>query len=87
MRTTALAGVAAQIDSDPAFEPLRAFGVDIVVDTCTYVTAVRLQDRGAIVTDSAKYAHYGPGNLNRRVGLMSLSRCIRSVGLGQVAPC
>lgn len=79
--------IAAHINRDPAFEPLRAFGVDIIVDTCTYVTAVRLQDRGAIVTDSAKYAHYGPGNLNRRIGLMSLARCIRSVELGTVAPC
>ena len=78
--------IAAAVDQDPQFAPLRDFGVKIVVDTCTYVAPVVRDASGAIVTTSAKYAHYGPGNLRRRVGLMTLQRCIRSAELGKVAP-
>lgn len=77
--------IAAAVDADEAMAPLRAFGVDIVVDTCTYLAPVVREARGAILTTSAKYAHYGPGNLKRRVGLMTLERCIRSAELGRVA--
>ncbi len=77
--------IAAAVDQDAQFAPLRDFGVKIVVDTCTYVAPVVRNAQGAIVTTSAKYAHYGPGNLRRRVGLMTLQRCIRSAELGKVA--
>lgn len=79
--------MAAEIENDDRFDPLRSFGVRIVVDTCTYLAPVVRNPSGAIVTTSAKYAHYGPGNLRRRVGLMSLERCIRSAELGAVAAC
>lgn len=78
--------IAAVVDRDDRLAPLRDFGVKIVVDTCTYVAPVVRNSTGAIVTTSAKYAHYGPGNLRRRVGLMTLQRCIRSAELGKVAP-
>lgn len=78
--------IAAVVEKDPAFAPLRRFGARIVVDTCTYLAPVVRNTQGAILTTSAKYAHYGPGNLQRRVGLMTLERCIRSAELGRVAP-
>ena len=40
---------------------------------------------GAVLTNSAKWAHYGPGNLGLRTGLMSMERCIRSAVQGKVA--
>jgi predicted aconitase len=64
---------------------LFSFGVEIVVDTCTYLAPVVRERRGAIVTNSGKWAHYGPGNLKRRVGLMTLDRCLRSAVQGRVA--
>ena len=67
------------------FAPLFAFGVEIVVDTCTYLAPVVRERQGAIVTNSGKWAHYGPGNLKRRVGLMTLERCLRSAVEGRVA--
>lgn len=80
--------IAAAIDTDPVFEPLRAFDTQIVVDTCTYLAPVVRDTSGVVLTTSAKYAHYGPGNLQRRIGLMTLERCIRSAELGRVAaPC
>ena len=78
--------IAAMVDADPAFAPLRDFGANIVVDACTYVAPVVRRADGAILTTSAKYAHYGPGNIKRRIGLMTLERCLRSAELGTVAP-
>lgn len=80
--------IATIVADDPAFDPLRAFGVNIVVDTCTYLAPVVRETSGLILTTSGKYAHYGPGNLGRRVALMTLDRCIRSAETGVVAaPC
>jgi predicted aconitase len=77
--------IAATVDSDARFEPIRSFGVRVVVDTCTYVAPV-VRGTGAILTTSAKYAHYAPGNIQRRTALMTLERCLRSAELGAVAP-
>jgi predicted aconitase len=77
--------IAASVSASAEYPALSAFGVKIVVDTCTYVTpGLRMRD-GAIVTNSAKYAHYGPSSLRRRVGLMTLERCVRSAEKGCVA--
>ena len=45
--------IAAMVDADPAFAPLRDFGVDVVVDACTYVAPVVRRADGAILTTSA----------------------------------
>jgi predicted aconitase len=76
--------IAAVVEQEAEFEPLREFGVTIVVDTCTYIAPV-VRNAGLILTTSAKYAHYAPGNLQRRTALMTLERCLRSAELGTVA--
>lgn len=76
---------AADVKASSDYAALQAFGVKIVVDTCTYVTPGLRMGVGAIVTTSAKYAHYGPVTLSRRVGLMSLERCVNSIEQGKVA--
>ena len=78
--------IEAQVRSESRFSPLFAFGVNIVVDTCTYLAPVVREREGSIVTNSGKWAYYGPGNLKRRVGLLTLDRCLRSAVLGRVAP-
>jgi predicted aconitase len=78
--------IAAQIERSPNLGVLAKFGVNIVVDTCTYLAPVVRRTQGAIVTNSGKWAHYGPGNLKRRAGLMTLERCVRSAQIGKVAP-
>lgn len=77
---------AAVIENETEFLPVREFGFRLVVDTCTYLTPVVSASSGAVVTNSAKWAHYGPGNLGLRTGLMSMERCIRSAERGTVAP-
>ena len=76
---------AAAIESQAEFLPVLEFGFRLVVDTCTYLAPVVSTTSGAVVTNSAKWAHYGPGNLGLRTGLMSMERCIRSAEQGEVA--
>ncbi|MDO9362943.1 MAG: aconitase X catalytic domain-containing protein [Sphingopyxis sp.] len=77
--------IAEQIENSPMWGALSGFGVQLIVDTCTYLAPVVAQS-GAIVTNSGKYAHYGPTHLQRRVGLMSMDRCVRCAEHGAVTP-
>ncbi|MDB5582391.1 MAG: aconitase subunit 1 [Bradyrhizobium sp.] len=76
--------IAAQVRANPAFAAIGEFGVELVVDTCTYMSPVVRETSGPIVTNSGKWAHYGPGNLGRRAGLMTMERCVRSAEAGKV---
>lgn len=76
--------IANQVQNSTEFAPLRAFGLKLITDTCAYLTPALRVSPGAIVTNSAKFAHYGPGNLKRRVGLMTLERCVRCAAAGKV---
>ena len=62
---------------------LEAAGVRIVVDTCTYITPI-LNPRGPVMTDSAKWAYYAPGNIGIDVIFGSTKECVRSAVLGRV---
>ncbi len=65
-------------------DALQAAGVQIVTDTCTYITPI-IEDRpGPIMTDSAKWAYYAPGNLGVEVLFGSLEDCIESAVAGQL---
>jgi predicted aconitase len=64
--------------------PLEAAGVRLVVDTCTYVTSILRDTGGVVMTSSAKWAWYAPGNLGVRVVLGSLAECVESAVEGRV---
>jgi predicted aconitase len=59
-------------------------GAKIVVDTCTYVTPIIDHHGGVVMTNSAKWAYYAPGNLGVDVVFGSTSECVRSAMLGRV---
>jgi predicted aconitase len=64
---------------------LERAGVLIVVDTCTYITPILRVPRGSMVmTDSAKWAWYAPGNLGVEVVYASLADCVASAVAGRV---
>ncbi|HYF52680.1 MAG TPA: aconitase X catalytic domain-containing protein [Salinarimonas sp.] len=63
---------------------LEAAGVTLVVDTCTYVTAVMREMSGAVMTNSGKWAYYAPGNLGVEVAFGSLADCVASARAGRV---
>jgi len=63
---------------------LEAAGFTLVVDTCTYVTAVMRDLDGPVMTNSGKWAHYAPGNLGIDVAFGTLGECIASAAAGRV---
>jgi predicted aconitase len=63
---------------------LRAAGVTLVVDTCTYVTAVMRELSGAVMTNSGKWAYYAPANLGVEVAFGSLAECVASARAARV---
>jgi predicted aconitase len=65
-------------------ELVEAAGITLVVDTCTYVTAVMRDLTGVVMTNSGKWAYYAPGNIGVEVAFGSLADCIASARAGQV---
>jgi predicted aconitase len=58
--------------------------VRLVVDTCTYVTAILRNTDGVVMTNSAKWAWYAPGNLGVEVAFGSLRECVDSAVEGRI---
>ncbi len=59
-------------------------GIDIVVDTCTYITPIIKKMDGIMMTNSGKWAYYAPGNLGVEVVFASLEDCVASAFAGKV---
>jgi predicted aconitase with swiveling domain len=76
--------VLAQVDAHGWGDALRASGVRIVTDTCTYLTPILRSRPGAVMTNSAKWAWYAPGNLGYEVIFASLEECVESAVQGEV---
>ena len=63
---------------------LQAAGAELLVDTCSYLAPVLRRTDGAVMTDSAKWAWYGPSNVGARTVLGSSTECIRSAVAGAI---
>ncbi|MCL1593707.1 MAG: aconitase X catalytic domain-containing protein [Actinomycetia bacterium] len=59
-------------------------GVTVVTDTCTYVTPIVKKIDGVVMTDSAKWAWYAPGNIGVDVVFGSLAECVASAMAGRI---
>ncbi|MFM0325275.1 aconitase X [Caballeronia glebae] len=73
-----------QLEEEGIARKLAARGVQIVVDTCTYITPVMKQVNGLVMTNSGKWAHYAPANIGVTVAFGSMSECVRSAFEGKV---
>jgi predicted aconitase len=60
------------------------YGLIVVADTCTYVTAILGRLEGVVMTNSGKWAHYAPGNIGVRVAFGELEDCLASAAAGRV---
>lgn len=58
-------------------------GVQFVTDTCTYITPILRDGVRTVMTNSAKWAHYAPGNLQVDVVLASLTECVETACTGK----
>lgn len=63
---------------------LEAAGAVIVADTCVVVTPILPAGGGTLMTNSGKFAHYGPANLGYDVVYGSLEDCVASAVEGRV---
>lgn len=63
---------------------LEDAGVIFVVGTCVVVTPILKQASGVLMTNSGKFAHYGPSTVNHEVVYGSLGDCLRSAVTGEV---
>lgn len=73
-----------QIEEEGLAQQLASRGVQIVVDTCTYITPVMKQINGRVMTNSGKWAHYAPANIGVTVAFGSMNECVRSAFEGRV---
>ena len=76
---------AAQLTEAGDADRLARLGITVVVDTCTYVSAVMRGIRGTVMTNSGKWAWHAPANLGVEVAFGSLADCVRSAHLAKVA--
>lgn len=74
----------ARIDREGWGDALRASGVQLVTDTCTYITPILTGRPGVVMTNSAKWAWYAPNNLGYAVVFASLEECVESAVRGTV---
>lgn len=74
----------ARIEADGAADALRAAGVEIVTDTCVVVTPILPAAEGVLMTNSGKFAHYGPSNTGYETVYGSLEDCVESAVTGSL---
>jgi predicted aconitase len=76
--------VLAEAAAEGTLHPLRAAGVEVVTDTCTYITPILRGQSGVVMTNSGKWAWYAPGNLGVAVAFGSLEDCVASATAGRI---
>lgn len=65
-------------------DALEALGVVFVVDTCVVVTPILNGHEGVMMTDSAKFAHYGKGNTGYDTVFGAIEDCVASAIAGRI---
>jgi predicted aconitase len=76
--------VAEQLAERGFDEMLRASGVRLVTDTCTYTAPMIGEVNGLVMTNSAKWAWYAPRNIGVEVLFAELDTCVQSAVLGRI---
>ena len=76
--------VLASAEADGTAGRLRVAGVELLVDTCSYLGPVLRPTPLPMMTDSAKWAWYAPANIGAEVIFGSREECVRSAVDGRV---
>jgi predicted aconitase len=77
-------GTLAEVEARGWLQVLERSRVRVVVDTCTYITPILESRHRVVMTNSAKWAYYAPGNIGVKVVFGSTEECIRSAYAGTV---
>jgi len=85
---TAGRAIIADLDRDGTLKRLKASGVQVIPDLCwcSITEPVFPPQAQAVMTNSGKYAHYGPGLSGRSLRFGSLADCARAALTGRAAP-
>lgn len=80
--------VIGDIRSDGTMQRLHSAGVQLYPDICwcSISEPVFPPRTRTVMTNSGKYAHYGPGLSGRKVRFGSLADCVEAAATGRVAP-
>jgi predicted aconitase len=73
-----------QADGEGLAGRLRSLGVELLVDTCSYISPALRETHLPVMTDSGKWAFYAPGNIAVDVVFGTLRECVRSAVEGRV---
>jgi len=73
-----------RVSESGQLDVLTRAGVEIVVDTCVVVTPILPAGGGVLMTNSGKFAHYGPSTIGYDVVYGSLAECVASAEAGVV---
>lgn len=63
---------------------LQNFGAQLTVDTCILTTPMLPKEVKYLMTNSAKFAYYSPGLLEKQITYGSLKDCVESAIMGKV---
>jgi predicted aconitase len=77
--------VVRRLESEGRIAPLEASGITVIADTCVVVTPILPAGAGVLMTNSGKFAHYGPANTGYEVIYGSLADCVASAVSGGVS--
>ena len=76
--------VKAILERSGDLETLTTFGATVTADTCIVVAPLVRQDAKVLMTNSAKYAHYGPGIIGVEAVFATTESCVDSAVAGTV---
>lgn len=65
-------------------ETLESFGAQLTVDTCILTSPMLPTEIQNLMTNSAKFAYYSPGLLNKKIAFGSLEDCVNSAVAGRI---
>jgi cis-L-3-hydroxyproline dehydratase len=85
---TAGQAIIGEIRSDGTLERLNHYGVQVLPDLCwcSISEPVFPVRTSTVLTNSGKYAHYGPGLSGRKVRLGSIADCVEAAVTGRALP-
>ncbi|PWE17800.1 aconitase subunit 1 [Marinicauda salina] len=76
----------ARLHAEGLVRELEARGVRFVRDACTYYGPLASATSGLVLSNSAKWAAYAPGNIGVRSGLATLEECVAAAVTGRYEP-
>lgn len=76
--------VLSQAEAAGYLAAIKAFGAQVITDTCWCMLRHPVVPTGVgnIMTNSAKYAHYGPGEVGARMHFGSMTACVKAACAG-----